>query len=931
MAKFYTVGSSALKPDAQPGDNPRDKFHVIEGGKSSKPDLQEAEQNALTNQEPSFYRGSGRPDTGRKTGKNRLLVRKKGFIGIILSLSLMIGGAAFLSGTNSLLGPALNDVVTEVTDTQYASASRRMLTLTAYQLNNNAVSSSLTGKLRYNAMSKSFQKRLADNGIKVEGSGSKRTLKFQDETISANDFKKVYNDNIEFQTAYTNAKRGRIMGFFDNIANKVYNKLGLNRNIWNNYEQTADSAKDRQAFNETMTKELDGETDASLRTNYGIEKEETYTYTNAEGKEVEGTRPVLEKHETSSGVANTKANIDASNYLKSVSQNVQKNISWACTAMNVVNMVSISIAATEIYQSIKYAMGLEENPSKMKMGYGSESGINDMLNFMTTSSTTEVEDYANMEGYSGNLENDADVIKLGKLEQTGSPLEAEGMVKIMTGLPISLSTVSNYSLERISNKVSTSVSVFRSCNVAKSSTALVSIAVSLIPGLGQAKIVGSFLSKLIAGSIATLAISAFISFLIPTVTKVLFSNAYETATGIPAGELFAKGISAANGRIGRSASSQAAADEATILTYNKVHEAVLAQEAAMDRYQRSPFDISSKNTFLGSIAYNFGTTVSTGFMGKIKNLMRNTSSSISTILGQAHADSNLSYMMTFGDCPLLDSIYHAKGDMYCNPIPITDPSTIDLSPEDEKYLEVIEKELEPDGEENYKIKKNGNLAKYITYCDNRDSPPGAVDSNILTSLKSTGSSTGDLIIGLAGSIPVAGDILDLIDSGLDESNMGWATYAKCVASSENPDWDSEFKYYQRFIEDQRLLEQMGNYENSQSLVSAFVDEYDTEHPLDNSPSGYLARISGLSKDDAQLVLDIAWYYDFLEDYDANTRIAMDGTASDVLDGETVIAKLDYAFRYRDFSKNFESDTPSSAVIIAEYVIYADIRNRSYAV
>jgi hypothetical protein len=86
--------------------------------------LREAENNALSSGEQSFYRGNGRPDDdkGSKSKKKGgwLNARKKGFAGLILSLALITGGGAFLSSTNSLLGAALNDKLTEVTDMQHA-------------------------------------------------------------------------------------------------------------------------------------------------------------------------------------------------------------------------------------------------------------------------------------------------------------------------------------------------------------------------------------------------------------------------------------------------------------------------------------------------------------------------------------------------------------------------------------------------------------------------------------------------------------------------------------------------------------------------------------------------------------------------------------------------------------------------------------------
>ena len=90
----------------------------------SKDSLRESERNALSNNAQSFYRGNGRSNTDRNKNKNNKLsrffiARKKGMAGLILSLVLMVGGATFLSSTNSLLAPALNDKITEELDVQH--------------------------------------------------------------------------------------------------------------------------------------------------------------------------------------------------------------------------------------------------------------------------------------------------------------------------------------------------------------------------------------------------------------------------------------------------------------------------------------------------------------------------------------------------------------------------------------------------------------------------------------------------------------------------------------------------------------------------------------------------------------------------------------------------------------------------------------------
>lgn len=942
----------------------------------SKDTLRNSENNALSKNEQSFYRGSGRSQENIKGKKQKgawlfakngqLIVRKKGFAGLILSLALMAGGGAFLGSTNSLLAPALNEVVTEVTDLQHAANSKRYVKLTSNILNGSETKPTFfgawTGRKKYVHMSNSFKKRLASQGITVEGTGANKTLSFTHSTpsggtetisgITANEFLETYTDNVEFRDAYNTAKRGRIMGFFDEKADAIYQKLGISRNINKDYKQSGDAEADNQKFRENMTEELDADSD-NLDSKSNRITEETEYEEDANGNKVPkqdengNTVTKEQNNETTTSTKNADGDTPtakATSYLNKIAGTVSQVTNWGCTIMKMLNMVSVAVAANEIMQSIDYFMGLAENPSKMKMGYGDESAINSMLNFMTTPAETEVENYRDEPTITGSVDSeDLEVTLQKKIKTNGSPMEAQGMVKIMTGSSIDKGMAKNYSLERsltvLGGAVTTTKEAFMTCAIAQGAASLVSgiATIATAVATGGASLLASFTWKAIGSAALSIAIVSFLRFMIPTIAMTFFTNAFENATGIPAGELYAKGAFAANTRIARTASSQSPSSEDEIRAYNKINQEVIAMDAEVDRNNRSPFDITSRNTFLGSIAYNFGTTTSTSFTGKIKNLMRNTSSSVAKIIGNGAtiAAGENDYITTYGDCPLLENI-GAKGDIYCNPITTSDPDLLNLSPDDDLYIEKINPGLSADGltsdnlkcdtEGNCEVVDGSNLAKYITYCNGRNSPFGAVDANILES-----AAGGHVAMNVIGMIPVIGDAISIIDAAKDANNLSWATGEKCVNSSSNPDWDNELRYYQLYAQDQRILEQMGNYEGSKSPINAYIEKYEAEHPLDNTPSGYLARISGLSKDDAQLVLDIAWYYNYLNEYDATTRIAMDGTASDTLSGEEVIAKLDYEFRYKGFEKNFESDNHASKAIVAEHIIYADVRNRSYAV
>ena len=92
-----------------------------------------------------------------------------------------------------------------------------------------------------------------------------------------------------------------------------------------------------------------------------------------------------------------------------------------------------------------------------------------------------------------------------------------------------------------------------------------------------------------------------------------------------------------------------------------------------------------------------------------------------------------------------------------------------------------------------------------------------------------------------------------------------------------------FSKYQRFIENQRLAENMGLIEKSS--VTAFLEDYYEKHPLDNSFEGVLARKSGLTKENVIATIDTINYLTFIAEYDPTGR-------APILKGDT---REDYQF------------------------------------
>jgi len=908
--------------------------------------LRNAEDTALDGSDDGgagnggFYTGSGKDDPNSKAKKKGKLKTK---IAGALIIAMLTGGGVFLSTSNSLLAPAIEALYTEQTDTQYASANRRTAHLMRYAVQGDEVikTNAWTGAKKYGKMSKNFKKKLANNGITIEGKGKNAKLVYthditndngkvetKTKTIPADEFVKTFDSDVDFRESFQTARRGRVATFFDNTATAILKRLGISRNLFENFKRSSDSEENTKKFRQTMTDKMDGG-----ESNIRQRGENEITEKDEDGNETVKKDPIdvdepAKNTDTNMADAETKAK----NMIDGVASKFTAVGSWTCTITRVISTISVMVAANEIYQSINYFMGLTENVSKMKAGEGDASAINEVMNFFSTTSTTKTNKFGkltitqNAEGDNGTITGGEDIIK-----QTGSPLESNGMQMILAGAALSTSENKLFSLERMNNSIS-STGHENACSAVDGVAALVSIGVT-IASFGTSTIV-STLWSVVKGAAVSIAVSVALSFIIPTIAKALFTNAFETATGIPAGALYTKGASAANTRLGRNASGQSLSSEEAALAYNKVNQEVIALDAEIDRKNLSPFDATNKNTFLGSIAYSLLPLATSSKITNLSSLLGTTSKSLGNLMSNNvnAAGKGTTYMTKFGECKSLETI-GAVGDNYCNPVTSTDVSTIDMDPNDGEYQKVINAQMvdescKEDGS-GCEIKSDGDLAKYIKYCANRDSPFGVVDQNILGELQS--SSGLGAFRGIAGAVPIVGDVLDIKDSAENKKNMPWATGERCGNTKENASfWEEKGQYYQRFIEDTRLLEQFGAYEDDDSPLTAFNREYEETHPVENeSYVAYMSRISGLLPENVETTLAFIEYYLYLNEYDPSERIAMTDHPSVVEDSESVIARA---------AKDNEQvvKTPSQAInqvlaILQRPIVYADIRNKSFAV
>lgn len=901
--------------------------------------LQNSEKSALSSSKPEFhYSGSGK-NAASKNPKINFSGKRKG-LATILILGLLIGGGVFLGSSNTLLAPAISSLFTNATNSSYAGYTLRGITLQNYMLRNlNSATSNYTwtGTARYRRMSSSFRSRLAANNIEIEGSGHSTILKWTKiDTdgvskvidIPADDFRNMYLTDVDFRNDYSTAKRSRVVTFFDSAAEKFYSNRGITRNTFENYKNTGDTEANTEDFRNTMSKTFDN--DSSEINNRGKVQVETDEIDPETGEKIK-IEEVKTEFVADSSTNNSPIDADtkARSYVANLSQNAAAVANGACSLLKIGNAISLTVASLETYQSIKYFLNLSENISKMMAGEGDGSAINEVMNLLTTSNQVEVPQFSEGVTISGINVDDPENTSNGASSSittktvTGSATQAQGFLNIMTGSRVN-SDISNYSVERLSSTIARalgmSVGAVQACNAVQAGAAVISIATT-IGTLGVSTIIEFAVGTIVNVGIVVAA-QAILGFAIPTIAEALFTNAFETKTGVEIGEFFAKGAANANFRNGQSSSGQIPASKEAVLEYNQTQRQVATLDAEVDRKNLSPFDTSSPNTFLGSIMHKI-LPLTLPSNNIASTITRTVSKSIAGITGTAFAEDmqNSSYMTTFGNdlgsCPNLDEMGYAC-DIYGNPIPIS--TLIDLDPEDPDYIATIQENTDCREDGYCTIKDNSNLAKFIIANVNRLSLIGAVDTNILAAI------TDQKVNPIWGFLPIVGDAYDIYQAAQDQENLGWAT-GQYVGNTEKNPYRKEAQYFQRYVEDQRILDQIADSEIP-NPVSVFIEKYETEHPADNSIAGYLSSITGLPKDTTETIVTLAEYYQFLENYDPSTRIAMNEKLYTNQNSTEIIANLEPKSVHIE---NTSSDTKEQFIAITQHIIYADVRNRSYTV
>lgn len=716
------------------------------------------EESAIDNNQIVFS-GSGQ---GKKKSPLKL---KKGFGAVIFITLVLVVFLVFFSAGN-LIPTAISERLIEETDVQYTDAVQMKTQIFQQTL--------AEGKVPTNTIA-----RLKNAGVLVGNGGvndfqeseNGTSLKMGDKVISASQFSSAVMSDARLYDAFTGATYGRAAYYYDDAAETVFKQQGISRN---NYKNNGKS------FDEVMN----GAVGKGNSITVG-EGDEAVTCKNSDGEIAENEdEAVLCSVDTV--VSEQSAGSDAGSFVSAVGE--KNSDGDAASTLSIADSI-----ATEQKSSAFY-VGLMENISKMKAGDGSDSKINEAMNYLYQDSVVEVVD-----------------VTSGEVKQvTGSALEAPSLYALLSGERLDVNNVANYSTERVLKTVENQQLGGESVGYGALLGSYTSTDSGVRGTIGRIKSSGSSSESLQAVT--------------PIINSSLVDNSFESIKGVNAGELLVQGAVNVGASLALQSGATAGGAE-EVAAYRRATDAIIALEAEVDRLHRSPLDITSKNTFLGSIVYKFAiSTMKSGtFLNKVASISRVTASSISSVLPSVHADDkNDSYMTNYGNCERMESI-GAVGTAGCSRNETFDMSTINIS--DPTFISVMNENIEASEDGTYEVKKGSTFEKFIRYNVGRITPLGVTDGGILKALDNKDDSgTENASYGKIPFISKVSDLLSTVWKKIvnlftgENDHADIATGAAFVNSKDNRSWD-EYKYAQRYVSMVRATKALQMYDGGQTAYN----------------------------------------------------------------------------------------------------------------
>jgi len=547
---------------------------------------------------------------------------------------------------------------------------------------------------------------LASEGLRLTRA-SDGNISMQAATIDANgrldwnntvartdaEFTALVRDNPNVRNGFnrgTRTWRGRVAGWFTTPAARFLGRFKMTRNLFDGFvgrhegntnfreaQSRLAGAEQRVRTNDIQmrsqhTNEIPG-TDGAPATESDIRP-------NADNVNRQGNRAQAEANARVRVAEDIRANaLRKANRASSVVGIINAGAMITCAVSMAVAAVSAVMAAQQMAQALQVVAGWFEAGQKVMAGDGDDS----YHAFGTA--LTERQVTTTLEGNTVDEDTVADesLFRAAAAAQpneivlhNGEPrsaTESAGLTQVLVGGAFSAErdpSAMRFHAEQMigflalsTTSISVCASLMFAGALAGMITEIATLIISFVPIFGQAFKIGALIKRVatqiaVSAAIAT-AMGIVVSRIVPVLARMWVT---EIATDV-GGEDFGNMIASVGGRYMsgmHQANGGVVATEERAWAYFQETQRVLAEWGELEREDRSPFDITNRHTFLGSIAFNlsgFAATSTSTLFGQFSGL--SSMARISRMPWQFSADANsrLRFQEQLGNCPNLSSLY----------------------------------------------------------------------------------------------------------------------------------------------------------------------------------------------------------------------------------------------------------------------------------
>lgn len=649
----------------------------------------------------------------------------------------------------------------------------------------------------------------------VQPSEGELAILFKGEVITADNLVATVNNNPEAYAALTAAAAVPAKFYQDKADDVISGLFGINRGYANSFVATGDEEKDMESFKELFTEQINKSTSLQLG---GYFEEATG---GADDEDGDSSSATLSFSESISGQSNAAE----------VTSTVAENTTGSNANAKGAQTINAAVSVAESWRA-GAVFGAEIVVSQQARA-GDNGPVNYLFNLNNTEGTVEIPDVSTKQ----------------MIKETASIMTTPTLAAEISDGVVSKKNAMNYGRDRGLGLTNTDdVSVLRDTTAASKGQQSSGVLMAL--GLGER------------------ADANALSILDTSLDTSSIRDTSDLVTSSIGGHWISMGAKFMSMMINRLKLGGMAADATELAAYHKETEVYAARREAAERATKSPFDISSPYTFMGSLMRGVSNAMirsnasGNGDAGTVVGVLAElTNDSTRELWGSAMADNDDELGIGEG-CKTVNSV-SVVGDYHC-----TEQSTLVT-----KYMGNTQSEwqngtLAGQFDGSGQIIEGSDLDEFVNNAMKRMTTVGIKDAEVCEKWRKAHgnalTAVGDFFSNLFNMYDVCSGV-----DGIEEAATGelWTN----SSANSNKERVEQFSAYVSYDMVRSIMSE------EVSKVALAQERYLEKNPEDNSTAGRLARISGLTKSDAELALEYMNYLDMIARYNPATRYAFGGT------------------------------------------------------